>query len=605
MPLNTTKEDLQRLNSDLQLIAKNWGKPYLSNVWRAYATRGQLRQDEIIAEVAAAVAEEASQTELPTPEATSAVIELLNAAVADFGAQAVADAINSITADNIVVTPEDIIPALEEVAALEPAMDAPAALSDEQQRSINQRIKQLEQENRTMKLTVLGQPAAPPTRGSAVDYQELGGVVDRKYGHLTPQQMAFGFIIAQTAARANMVVARPTEDYVRAMVNKISNIIGDSHDYNYRSTRNALRDMGIVRFSPEQFQRAIMRDLASGEWVRANELTSETNNSTWVGAFYSNMLWEKIRTRRIYEVLIAAGMQEVEIPQGSKTFNILAEGADPTVYYATESVSASAAAGLPTAIAPITTPAAALKTITPSKLSERVMLTGELEEDWIISAVPELTLMMDNAMAAAVENVLVLGDTEAGATGNINSDDAAPSATAKFMAMNGFKKNALVTNVANARDGGTLAADDYSLTRKLMGVNGLNPKQVVYLVDMDTYYTTLPLSEVKTLEVFGNGATILTGELETIWGSPLLPSDQMTLTAADGKYTTTDPTTNNTKGQIVAVAAPRWKVGWKRRATSEVQRWSGADVNEFVIHLRFGLVPADSDGAAISYNLTV
>jgi len=68
---------------------------------------------------------------------------------------------------------------------------------------------------------------------------------------------------------------------------------------------------------------------------------------------------------------------------------------------------------------------------------------------------PVLSLYREQAirvMEDAIDNVLLNGDTEAGATGNINSDDEAPAATNKFMAFDGLRKLPLVTTTANKLD---------------------------------------------------------------------------------------------------------------------------------------------------------
>lgn len=445
---------------------------------------------------------------------------------------------------------------------------------------VSAELNELKREVRALKVARAGlTPALPKGKGDNQKSSGIMQITDLKYDHLSAFELAYGLEIMRSAAKKGEG-SLPTEEYTNALVAKVVRLA-------------EANDVIRSRFRHDGFSS-----------VRADELTSVTNNSTWVGNFFSDQLWEKIRTRRVYQALLAAGLREVEVPQGSENFKILAEGADPLVYYAAETQDTTSANGYPSPTVPPSSPGLSLKTVDVSKLTVRTMPTGELEEDSMIPYLPFIVQSMEEAMMAAVESVLLFGDTETGATGNINSDDGALGATSKFLSMDGMAKLALVTNTDNSRDGSTLAAADYNSTVKLMGVNGLNPANVVHVVDTSTYYQTRELDEIETLDKFGQGATILTGNVTSIYGSPVMPSDQMGLAEADGKISTATPA-NNTKGRILSIAAPRWTVGWKRRITPEVQRWAGADATEIVMHARLGTAYADTDASAVSYNLTV
>ena len=119
--------------------------------------------------------------------------------------------------------------------------------------------------------------------------------------------------------------------------------------------------------------------------------------------------------------------------------------------------------GLTTEMA-VTTSRVVLKTPTGSisgkvtlgakKLALRVGFSAELAED---SLVPVLSMYREQAMralAAAIDSVLLNGDTETGATGNINSDDGAPAATPTYLAFDGLRKLPLVTTTANGVSAG-------------------------------------------------------------------------------------------------------------------------------------------------------
>jgi len=84
----------------------------------------------------------------------------------------------------------------------------------------------------------------------------------------------------------------------------------------------------------------------------------------------------------------------------------------------------------------------------------------------------------------------------------------------------------------------------------------------------------------------------------------VLVSGQMALSNSSGKIDV-DTVANNAYGQVLCVRPDRWVVGWKRRMTTEVQRWAAADATQIVTFLRIGLVAHNGEATAISYNVAV
>jgi len=223
--------------------------------------------------------------------------------------------------------------------------------------------------------------------------------------------------------------------------------------------------------------------------------------------------------------------------------------------------------------------------------------------------VPVLSLYREQAirvMEDAIDNVLLNGDTEAGATGNINSDDEAPAATNKFMAFDGLRKLPLVTTTANKLDAaGAPTASLMRQARFLMSNRyALQPKQCVYLVDSGTYGKLLEANEIVTVDKYGQSASILTGEVGVIYGVPVLPTAEMALTEADGKLSYDTPS-NNTKGQAVCAYRPGWVVGYRRRIAATMSYLPYYDAYQLVATIRLAFINFDSEVAAALYNITV
>ena len=103
--------------------------------------------------------------------------------------------------------------------------------------------------------------------------------------------------------------------------------------------------------------------------------------------------------------------------------------------------------------------------------------------------------------------------------------------------------------------------------------------------------------------------------LASVYGYEVIPSYQMHFSSVantDYEYKTEasgkvdlDTASDNTKGAILAVRWDKWKLGYRRQVTSEVERIPRADSWEITSLLRAGLVQRDTEASAITYNLTV
>jgi phage head maturation protease len=188
--------------------------------------------------------------------------------------------------------------------------------------------------------------------------------------------------------------------------------------------------------------------------IKADELSYSTQagyGDEWVPDLWSAQIWHKARTDNTLLPLF----QAIEMP--SNPFEMPIEGTDPTVYYVAETANESQltlGSGNPIADSKIGSGKVQLNA---KKLALRVGFSSELVED---SIVPVLNIYREQAMRAiadAMDDVLLNGDTETGATGNINSDAAAPAAGSVFLALNGLRKQPLVTTTANKVDMGNAA----------------------------------------------------------------------------------------------------------------------------------------------------
>jgi HK97 family phage major capsid protein len=164
----------------------------------------------------------------------------------------------------------------------------------------------------------------------------------------------------------------------------------------------------------------------------------------WVPDLWSSQIWQKARQDNVILPLF----RSIEMP--SNPFELPIEGTDPSVYFVPETsdeTQLSLGSGNPIPDSKIGSGKVQLSA---KKLALRVGFSAELVEDAIT---PVLNIYREQAMQAiadSIDYVLLNGDVESGATGNINSDAAAPNATDRFMAFDGLRKLGLVTNTDNA-----------------------------------------------------------------------------------------------------------------------------------------------------------
>ena len=236
------------------------------------------------------------------------------------------------------------------------------------------------------------------------------------------------------------------------------------------------------------------------------------------------------------------------------------------------------------------------------------MWSGEMEEDSIIPFLPFLRRQAALGIAHYSDSLVLNGDTVTAATGNINSDDAAPAATKHYLAFDGIRKAAIIDNAANASN----AAGAVTLNglRDLRGLmldptrivdwgHPSNSDDLVYLCDPETADRIAVLSEVVLAKQYGGGlnANLLNGEVARILGHAVVSSMAVSKTAADYKADSATPA-NNVKGQVVAFNRRGFKVGWRRRVQVETERLPARDQTRIVYSMRIGLGRFSPTGAA-------
>lgn len=148
------------------------------------------------------------------------------------------------------------------------------------------------------------------------------------------------------------------------------------------------------------------------------------------------------------------------------------------------------------------------------KMISLAYLGNETEEDAILPILPLIRDSMIRSHARGVENMILAGnDVEGVYTAN------ARDGLIKMTRTGGRQVTQAAANTP-------LTAAQLLSMRKVMGKYGVNPQDVVYVVSQDGYFDLLQDAEFQDVNLVGNVAVKLKGELGAVYGSKVIMSDE-------------------------------------------------------------------------------
>lgn len=239
----------------------------------------------------------------------------------------------------------------------------------------------------------------------------------------------------------------------------------------------------------------------------------------------------------------------------------------------------------------------AKSTLTATELIADIAWEYDLDEDSVIAMLPAVRAELSRAGSEYMDSFALNADATAAATGNINLDDATPATDAYYLSggQDGIRHYYLVDATGQSANISTTLTDAlFTAGVGKLGKYGAIRSDVVAFTDAKTYVISLQgLTQVRTLDVYGPSATILTGQLGDVSGIPIIVSASMALAEDDGKVSAT--AANNDEGQIALVSRANWKVGFKRGLMIEVDR----DIRrrQYIMVASFRIAIAARDGA--------
>ena len=167
------------------------------------------------------------------------------------------------------------------------------------------------------------------------------------------------------------------------------------------------------------------------------------------------------------------------------------------------------------------------RTLSTKKLISTSYLGNETEEDAILPVLPLIRESMIRSHARAVENSILAGDDADGAFG---------TSGASYEGLLHLARNdSDYTQSTTAFASDSLTALQLLAARKNMGKYGVDPSEVVYIVSQTGYFQLLEDAEFQDVNLVGDAATKLSGEIGSVFGSKVLVCDEFA-TAAVSKF---------------------------------------------------------------------
>ena len=166
------------------------------------------------------------------------------------------------------------------------------------------------------------------------------------------------------------------------------------------------------------------------------------------------------------------------------------------------------------------------RTLSTKKLISQSYLGNETEEDAILPILPLIRESIVRAHARGIENALLLGNHADGVYGTSGA------AFEGLITMAGSNKTQSATAFASE----SLTALDLLKARKNMGKYGMNPADVVYIINTTEYFNLLQDAEFQDVNLVGSEAVKLRGEIGSVYGSKVIVCDEFKTPAVSKFY---------------------------------------------------------------------
>ena len=293
----------------------------------------------------------------------------------------------------------------------------------------------------------------------------------------------------------------------------------------------------------EGFQVAREHRAFKDRWQRVlRAMDTDTSNEgvDWIPTGIGASLHERVRASG----KVAGLFQRINLPTNPWKWPL--EGADATAYRVAEPTGDTATK------VTVSTPGTGAATFDAEIFGGRVLFSKSLEADSALAILPYVQRKLVQAFVDAEEKAILDGDTD----GTHQDSDVGSSTTDARTAWDGLRKRALANSSASG--GSALTVALLAARRADMDQYGLNPMDMAFIVPISSYYALVTDTNVVTVDKFGPQATILNGQLGSLYGVPIIVSEHIrTDLNASGVY---DAITT-TKTCAYAVNRNEWVMG--------------------------------------------
>ena len=309
----------------------------------------------------------------------------------------------------------------------------------------------------------------------------------------------------------------------------------------------------------------------------------------------ASRLWDDVHQ----ETRVASLFNRIDMP--TNPFDIPLQLGDVNWYPGTENTATTES-----------TPKTAKQTLTAYELVADVPWSLTLDEDAVFAVLPEVRRTLVRNAAEVIDDVLLNADRTAANGINADGETLETSTAGKAQFLIGFDGLIHLPLVDNTAQGisqleGVTSGAYLGLLKKL-GKYGLSQTETVFVTDVATFVRSLGLNAVETVDKLGPKATILTGQLASVYGHPLIVSGQMRLADADGKVTSGG--NSQDRGRLLAVNTGQWRVGFRRNLMIETERDIQKRQNVMVVSMRLAFAErtgnrSNAEHTALVYNITI
>ena len=321
---------------------------------------------------------------------------------------------------------------------------------------------------------------------------------------------------------------------------------------------------------------------------RVKDLTTggSGTGAEWIPTGFSSELAEDVRAN----LVVAANIPTFSAPTNPFSW--------PVLHGVGTALKATAEASAYTEGDPTT----AKVTFDAEKLYGYIQVSDEFTADSAFAVAPVLRSSLTRRLGEGLENAIINGDK----TDAAHFDSNVTSAASAQKLLDGLRYRIHATTAAptaaNGHDAGgdKITSDDIVAAKKLLGKYGLTDTALV--LSVGAFCDLLTDDNVVTVDKLGSLATVLTGELATCFGIPLLNSTQVkTDLNANGHY---DGVTT-TRGEAILFNRQSYLLDERGGIQFETQRVVASGADDVVLSGRWDLqtfAPSSGVNVAVIYN---